>query len=105
MIEGFTGWEAPVSDTAAALAVKLKITDQAPEFMSPKAFEQKIDQMVADSGNTITHMDAILELIEQGEFDYEDMTKLCSRKSMRQKIENCARALNYMPKLDTLDDL
>lgn len=69
-------------------------------FKSANQFSLHIEEIVKEK--RINHMDAVLLYCEQNYVEPQDIAHLIN-KSLKDKIENNARELNYLPKQATLD--
>jgi hypothetical protein len=69
-------------------------------FKSPNQFSLHIEEIVKEK--RINHMDAVLLYCEKNFVEPQDIAHLIN-KSLKDKIENNARELNYFPKQATLD--
>lgn len=69
-------------------------------FNTSTEFSLHIEEIVKIK--KITHMDAVLLYCEENQIDPEDVATLIN-KSLKEKIENNFRELNYLPKQAQLD--
>lgn len=74
------------------------------QFLSKTKFSKLIEETVIK--NRLSYMDAIIEICEQNMIDLLDVKKFIS-PIIKDKLEAEARALNYLPKRNTLpfDDI
>lgn len=74
------------------------------QFLSKTKFSKLIEETVIR--NRLSYMDAIIEICEQNMIDLLDVKKFIS-PIIKDKLEAEARALNYLPKRNTLpfDDI
>lgn len=69
-------------------------------FLNEAEFSKIIENIVKDKG--LSHFEAVLEYCKENEIEPDEIKKLVS-KSLKDKIEVNARALNYLPKVAVLD--
>ena len=69
------------------------------EKITPKRFALIIDELVRTKH--LTHMEAIIYYCEQNLMEPEQVTKWIDR-SLKEKLESDAEALNYLPKTSRL---
>lgn len=69
-------------------------------FSSANDFSLHIEELVQEK--KLTYMDAVLYYCEENLLEPEDVSKLINR-SLKDKIENDFRDLNYLPKQAQLD--
>lgn len=69
-------------------------------FNTATEFSLHIENIVKEK--RITHMDAVLHYCEENQIDPQDVASLIN-KSLKDKIENNFRELNYLPKQAQLD--
>ena len=74
------------------------------QFLSKTKFSKLIEETVHK--NRLSYMDAIIDICEQNMIDILDVKKFIS-PIIKDKLEGEARALNYLPKQNTLpfDDI
>ena len=74
------------------------------QFLSKTKFSKLIEETV--HRNRLSYMDAIIDICEQNMIDILDVKKFIS-PIIKDKLEAEARALNYLPKQNTLpfDDI
>lgn len=74
------------------------------QFLSKTKFSKLIEETVHK--NRLSYMDAIIDICEQNMIDILDVKKFIS-PIIKDKLEAEARALNYLPKQNTLpfDDI
>lgn len=70
------------------------------KFKSPNEFSQYIEQLAILS--KISYMDAVLKYCEDHMIEPEDVAMLIN-KSLKSKLENDFRELNYLPRRAQLD--
>lgn len=73
---------------------------EAPAFKSANEFSLFIEKMAAD--RRMSHLDAVLKFCEEHYLEPDEIASKIS-KSLKEKIENDFRELNYLPKTATLD--
>lgn len=71
-----------------------------PVFKTATEFSMHIEQLANDK--RISHLDAILLYCEQNMLEPEDVATKVT-KSLKSKLENDFRELNYLPKQPKLD--
>ena len=69
--------------------------------MTPKKFAMIIEEIVNKSKGGCNYMDAILEYCERHEMEPDTIAPLIS-KPLKEKIEEDARELNFLPRVATL---
>jgi len=69
------------------------------EKITPKRFALIIDELVRTKH--LTHMEAIIYYCEQNLMEPEQVTKWIDR-SLKEKLQSDAEALNYLPKTSRL---
>lgn len=71
-----------------------------PAFKTTNEFSLHIEKIAVE--RRISHLDAVLEFCKDHMVDPEEIASKIS-KSLKEKIENDFRELNYLPKTATLD--
>ena len=66
-----------------------------PVQQTPKVFSLEIENIVKEK--KITHMDAVLWYCQQNGIEPDKVSSLIT-KALKEKIENNARELNFLPK-------
>ena len=74
--------------------------EESGNFLSKKSFSQTVELFVYE--NNISYMDAIVHLCEKNKIEVEDVKKFLNTSIVGQ-LEAEARALNFLPKVNTLD--
>lgn len=72
----------------------------APVFKSANEFSLHIEKMAVEKG--LSHLDAVLKYCAENFIDPEDIASKIN-KSLKEKIEQDFRELNYLPKQAQLD--
>lgn len=70
-------------------------------FKNANEFSQYIEKIVSETGQT--HMETIIEYCAENDMCPSEVAKMISR-SLKDKIEYEAKALNYLPRTATLED-
>lgn len=73
---------------------------EAPAFRTSNEFSLHIEKMAAE--RRMSHLDAVLKFCEQHYLEPDEIASKIN-KSLKEKIENDFRELNYLPKTATLD--
>lgn len=71
-----------------------------PAFKSTNEFSLHIEKMAAD--RRMSHLDAVLEFCKEHMVEPDEISSKVS-KSLKEKLENDFRELNYLPRQATLD--
>ena len=74
-------------------------TQQTPTKITPKRFSIIIEELVRTK--RLTHFEAVMYYCEQNGLEAHTITRWID-KSMREKIQYDAEALNYLPKTSSL---
>lgn len=73
---------------------------EVPAFKTANEFSLHIEKIAAD--RRMSHLDAVLKFCEEHYLEPDEIASKIS-KSLKEKIENDFRELNYLPKTATLD--
>lgn len=73
---------------------------EAPAFRSSNEFSMHIEKMAVE--RRMSHLDAVLKFCEEHFLEPDEIASKIN-KSLKEKIENDFRELNYLPKTATLD--
>lgn len=73
---------------------------EAPAFKSANEFSMHIEKIAVE--RRMSHLDAVLKFCEEHFLEPDEIASKIN-KSLKEKIENDFRELNYLPKTATLD--
>ncbi len=64
-------------------------------FMTPHKFSMEVEKMVAESDGATTYIEAVAELVEKYQIDYDKVSSLILR-SLKEKLRYDAVRLKYL---------